>query len=158
MDTTDQQPTPSQAADNGADSTFPSHADVLLQEPQPKRRRSLRGRIRRAVRILEPFALMVGLGLLSAGVIEVVETQVPTRGDQDGSVRLARAETQSPAEQRTFPGETAPVWRASDLPDAQATEQPDPTDPLDHSTISINSTSNTSAAPPGMLGGRPASP
>ena len=153
MDTSDQQITSPVTAESEDHLASLSHADILLQEPRAKRRPSLRGRLRRALRILEPFALVVGLGLLSAGVIDVVEKRVPTRADQDDSARLARAEARKHADQRAFALATAEVWRKSDLPDWQATA------PRDHgSTISISSTSKTSAAPPGMLGGRPESP
>lgn len=110
------------------------------------------------MRIAEPFVFVVGLGLLSAGVVEVVETRVPTRADQEDSARLARAQPQVSAEQRTSALELAAVWQTSDLPDWQVAAPRATPEPPDHSTTSINSTSKTSAEPPGMVGDGLASP
>ena len=121
MNTPDENPIVSQPTENAAAPAALALADVVVHEPKPRRKRSLRGRIRRAVRIAEPFALVVGLVLLSTGVVEVVETRVPTRADQEDSARLARAQTQVSAEQRAAAIQMAAVWRKSDLPDWQAT-------------------------------------
>lgn len=124
--------------------TAPSALNLGLQEPRPRRHRSVRRKILQALRIAEPFALVLGLGLLSAGVIEVVETQVPTRGDQLDSARLARASIAQPNPTQTF--EVATYTSQRTETDAVARDE------TTYSTTSINSTSNTSAEPPGIVG------
>ena len=150
MEKTDQEMTPSVVTPTEEKTTHRtlSKLDVVLEEPRPRRRRSLRGRILRALRIAEPFALVVGLGLLSSGVIEVVENRAPAQFDPLDVARLERVATPQTYHQRALGG-------MSDVRPANQSERSLATTGLGqatYSTTSINSTSNTSAEPPGIIG------
>lgn len=136
-----------------------------------RRRRFSRGR--RLLRALEPFALLAGLGLLSAGVIQVVETGVPTNAAAKDARWLARIEATPHApieavvpslgEDRNPVVELLVVYN-DPIPQLEGSPRPpvdqelDSGEGVDQLTTSISSTSNTSAAPPGILGGAPESP
>jgi len=150
MDKTDQEITPSVVTptEEKTNNMTPTQLDVVLEEPRPRRRRSLRGRILRALHIAEPFALVVGLGLLSSGVIEVVENRAPTQVDPLVATQLERVATPQTDRQQAFTG-TADVRLAND---SQRSPAPTGLGQATYSTTSISSTSNTSAEPPGIVG------
>ena len=152
-------------------------------EPLPgRRRRRRRSRRRRILRAVEPFLLLVGLGLLSAGVIRVVETQVPTEAAAKDHRRLERARQQSRPEIESLAASLDPDWvpevSAADedwldepflehldpfvalerSPVARRERAPSAEELADQLTTSISSTSNTSAEPPGIEGEGLASP
>lgn len=154
------------------------------------RRRRRRSKRLRLLRALEPFLILAVLGLLSTGIVKVVETRVPTSAAATDSQRLERSQAMARKEIRSLaasldeswvpvvggeddlqfeemgiPG-VDPLTQLERSPRIRPREQTgsDPLDPLeglealDQFAMPISSTSNTSAAPPGMLGGAPASP
>ena len=141
---------------------------------QKRRRRSKR---RRVLRVLEPFLILAGLGILSTGMVKVVETRVPTAASRVDSVRLERAQEQARAEVRELAASLESDWVPTvgdddlfdeellvgvDAWDGSLAAEPrlagDAPESDDQFSMPISSTSNTSAAPPGMLGGAPLSP
>ena len=162
---------------------------IEANAPPGRRTRRRRSQRRRILRVLEPFLILAVLGVLSTGIVRVVESRVPTSAAAKDSRRLERSQAMAREEVRSLAAsldeDWIPVvggveddafeqmllsgldpltqlerspWRKPGLPRSEL----DPSDPEAHADdqfeMPINSTSNTSAAPPGMLGGAPASP
>jgi hypothetical protein len=134
------------------------------------------------MRVLKPFLILGALGLLSLGVVRLVETRVPTSAAQQDSRRLSRAQTHARSEIRSLAASLDENWipvvgdREAALVDEMIVPVDDPLLQLERSpvrkpamhrtgpqlfdqlTMPSSSTSKTRAAPPGMLGGAPRSP
>ena len=147
-----------------------------------RRRRRRRSKRRRFLRLIEPFAILGGLLVLSVGVIKVVETGVPTHAAATDSRRLARAQVNTRAEIEALAASLEEGWipvveefeddlfnellvvhddpllQLERSPRRPARRELDPDEWVDQLTTSSSSTSNTSAAPPGIVGGAPESP
>jgi len=150
---------------------------------QPGRRtRRRRSKRRRILRVLEPFAILAGIGLLSTGMIKVVERGVPTDAAAKDHRRLERSRANARFQVQELTASLDPDW----IPVMGENELGLPAVPfarydaplvalerapmrvrddrsaadleLDQFTTSISSTSNTSAEPPGIAGDGLASP
>ena len=143
--------------------------------PPGRRTRRRRTKRRRVLRLLEPFLILGALGLLSTGVIKVVERTVPTAAQAIDARHLERSQEKARVEIQALAASLEADWvpvvgDADDellddpllaferSPRAPVVPQPDEDEVVDHLMMSISSTSNTSAAPPGIPGPAPESP
>ncbi len=130
------------------------------EEPVPprrvrRRRRSLRHRLFNG---LLPFAVLIGLTLLAAGVVRVVEVGAAKRSKvliRDAG--KSHVEPRSLSRLQPLDSELVQMEYREVIP-RRAAGTPGAGDQFAEPTISSNSTSKISAAPPGIAGGRPASP
>lgn len=154
---------------------------LLEEAPLPGRRtRRRRSGRRRLLTALGPFLFLGMLAVLSTGVVKVVERTVPTRAAAIDAERMERAARRDRervlAIQASLDASWVPSlatseheWLDDPLLELEAApigsvrivplpgEEPE-SETVGHSTIEISSTSNTSAAPPGMPGPAPRSP
>ena len=143
------------------------------------RHRRRRSRRRKLLRLLEPFLLLGALAVLSTGVVKVVETRVPTKADQHDERRPRSASADAHEQAHALAASIERGWMPSPrnleaelfgeplaldedpwigLADPDMAAGPSDAESADQLPIEISSTSKTSAAPPGMLGGEPLSP